>query len=192
MPDLTTPSCTPSGLVGGQIVDAYAGIRERERFLAEDAASTCMLCSLDRISVDTIPEHGGFDNHVEQHHNLWNYLFYVHYLLEVKPAHEYSGIDDHVIRKLTSVDVSLRKSFLPAKDCAALQHAERADANTEALDELMTALARTEEKMDRILTFQAMQTAGTNAGEPLARTRSQPDLLSMSPPGPDVQPSLAP
>jgi hypothetical protein len=93
----------------------------------------------------------------------------------VKPSDQYNGIDDHVVRRLTSVDVSLRKTFLPVKDCAALQHAEHEDANSETLSALMSAVARTEEKLDKILTFQATQSSTVT----MSRTQSQPDLTEL-------------
>ena len=59
----------------------------------EDMVSRCFVCNLDRSDFDR--EGNGWDEHIEEEHNLWQYLFYIVYLRSRK-ADEYSGLEDYV------------------------------------------------------------------------------------------------
>jgi len=62
-----------SGIVQGQIVDAFSEMRAKDDMKKEDEANFCLICSLDRFTLDKVE--GGFRDHVETDHNPWDYLY---------------------------------------------------------------------------------------------------------------------
>ena len=61
----------------------------------------CLLCSLDRFTVDTHPAGVSFESHTNFNngaHSLWNYLYFIHYVTEYKDPDEFTGIESHVVK----------------------------------------------------------------------------------------------
>ena len=52
---------------------------------------------------------GGFENHITEDHNLWNYLFFM-YAVRKKDETEYNGMESYVAAKIESFDIT----FMPA------------------------------------------------------------------------------
>jgi len=165
------------GLVGGQIVDAYAQIRDEDSRLKADLAERCMLCSLDRFTVDTHPAGCSFDAHTDWKkgdHSLWNYLFFLHYVTVYKDPNEYTGIESHVVKVLNSVDKAAKKGFLPLKDCAAFHQKTGEQDTTETLERVLAAMERTEQKVERLAdAVGAMHQQVNTASQPSSRAPSR-------------------
>jgi DNA-directed RNA polymerase subunit L len=52
---------------------------------------------------------GGFESHIEEDHNLWNYLFFM-YAVKKKDETEYNGMESYVAKKIENFDIT----FMPA------------------------------------------------------------------------------
>ena len=42
--------------------------------------NVCFICGFEREFLDKIPGSKGFELHIKETHNMWNYLFYISYL----------------------------------------------------------------------------------------------------------------
>jgi hypothetical protein len=59
-------------IVFGIIIDSFASLRQEKMDREEDMRSKCFVCDLDRPVLDR--QGNGFDVHIEQEHNIWNYV----------------------------------------------------------------------------------------------------------------------
>eukprot|EP00873_Tetraselmis_striata_P023838 jgi/Tetstr1/444102/TSEL_032001.t1 len=87
-----------SNIFTGQIVDAFASIRDDKRLRDQDTNSKCLCCSIDRFVLDQQSERG-FEHHVAEDHNPLHYVYYLHYLRRTEPE-DYRGCDSHVAKLL--------------------------------------------------------------------------------------------
>ena len=63
-----------------------------------DTKNKCYICNIDRYVFDRYAE--GFEYHIEQDHNLWNYLFYILYLKSKDPT-EFTGVESYVFEQVS-------------------------------------------------------------------------------------------
>lgn len=85
---------------------------------------------------------GGFDKHVKEDHNMWNYVYLLVYL-RAKPATEYNGWEQYVQQKVTAEDTS----FLPRNTALVLKEVhDREEAEGRALGAKLDALDATLER----------------------------------------------
>ena len=56
----------------GLIIDAFGELRDQLESVKTDMESKCFICGLGKETLDTVPH--GFDTHVQQEHNLANYM----------------------------------------------------------------------------------------------------------------------
>lgn len=61
-------NCSISGL----IIDAFGELRDQLESVKEDMESNCFICGIGKDYFDKVPH--GFDTHVQQEHNLANYM----------------------------------------------------------------------------------------------------------------------
>jgi hypothetical protein len=94
------------GVIQGQIVDAFASIRDEEDADKEDLLQKCFVCSKERHEFASLS--GGFNNHVEDNHNPWSYLGFL-LALQEKDSIDYTGLESYVQRCFTYNDAR----FLP-------------------------------------------------------------------------------
>lgn len=66
----------PSKLIflisSGLIIDAFGELRDQLESVKEDMESNCFICGIGKDYFDKVPH--GFDTHVQQEHNLANYM----------------------------------------------------------------------------------------------------------------------
>ena len=63
----------------------------------------CFVCGQNIKVLDKIQ--GGFKTHVNQVHNVWNYIFYISYLMDKKET-ELTGFESYVKEKIDEKDIS--------------------------------------------------------------------------------------
>jgi len=107
-----------AGIIQGQIVDAFAEIRQAQTELEEDTQDKCLLCTLDRFTIETNVE--SFSEHTSEEHNPWAYLYFLVTLDEMRDDLE-TGIESFVTGHLSSSDAA----WLPVKTCFDIQNATR-------------------------------------------------------------------
>jgi len=108
-----------AGIVQGQIVDAFAGIRAHKDMQDEDVNAYCLVCSLGRPALDEV---GGFADHVENDHSPWSYLKFCTFVKEtpdlcVQDCLEFhqTGMLSHVQDLMDACD----HHYLPNMTCLA-------------------------------------------------------------------------
>jgi hypothetical protein len=62
-------------IVQGIMLDAFAGLREKNEELTNDKKNTCFICNMPREIMEKKGEK--FKDHTENTHFLWNYVFYI-------------------------------------------------------------------------------------------------------------------
>lgn len=131
-----------SGIVQGQIVDAFAEIRQKEADLEEDTEDKCLVCSMDRFTLEQSV--GTFAEHIDQRHNPWSYLFFCVYLQEL-PDHLEMGLQNFVTEHLDSSSAG----FLPVRQCFDKQKVDSNEKSQEDrnLTAITTATAEAEARI---------------------------------------------
>jgi len=99
-----------SGIIQGQIVDAFAEIRQAAQELEADTDDKCLVCTLDRFTLETSV--GSFHDHTQDNHNPWAYLYFFVQLEELRDDLE-TGLQGFVTSHLEGSDAS----FLPVRRC---------------------------------------------------------------------------
>jgi hypothetical protein len=61
------------------IIDAFSKISRRNALRKETLSLNCLVCGLSRTVFNTSSTLN-FKTHVAVHHNVWNYLYFYHYL----------------------------------------------------------------------------------------------------------------
>lgn len=61
----------------GLIIDAFGELRDQLESVKEDMESNCFICGIGKDYFDKVPH--GFDTHVQQEHNLANYMWVVEF-----------------------------------------------------------------------------------------------------------------
>lgn len=80
-------------IIQGLIIDAFGELRDQLESVKEDMESNCFICTMEKSFFDSVPH--GFDTHVQQEHNLANYMFFLMHLIN-KPDTEYTGQETYV------------------------------------------------------------------------------------------------
>ena len=103
-----------AGIVQGQIVDAYARIREEYAALQADTCERCLVCSLERFTCDR--SCGGFELHITEQHNPLMYLFFFYYLHHT-PSEDQDGMEYYTA---ATIEVD-HEYWIPISTCAAME-----------------------------------------------------------------------
>ncbi|KAG5899237.1 hypothetical protein JTB14_035422 [Gonioctena quinquepunctata] len=80
-------------IIQGLIIDAFGELRDQLESVKEDMESNCFICGIGKDYFDKVPH--GFDTHVQQEHNLANYMFFLMHLIN-KPDTEHTGQETYV------------------------------------------------------------------------------------------------
>lgn len=80
-------------IIQGLIIDAFGELRDQLESVKNEMESNCFICSIEKGFLDAVPH--GFDTHVQQEHNLVNYMFFLMHLIN-KPDTEYTGQETYV------------------------------------------------------------------------------------------------
>lgn len=81
-------------IVFGIILDTFGELREKRDAIEEDQLGKCFICGLEQSAFDRVGS-GGFENHHEFEHHMWDYLFYMHYV-KLKPTDSHNGSEGYV------------------------------------------------------------------------------------------------
>jgi hypothetical protein len=84
-------------IVFGIIVDTFAELREQRQFIEEDQTTKCFICGIADNDFDRVVS-GGFEHHIRYEHNMWHYLFFMHYV-QIKPVEDLNGAE-HYVREM--------------------------------------------------------------------------------------------
>eukprot|EP01050_Picozoa_sp_SAG11_P000466 SAG11_NODE_14_length_26344_cov_14.209411_4_plen_754_part_00 len=87
------------GVLFGIILDNFQSIRDEKETIMREHTNTCFICSQDREKLDR--EGNGFDTHVHDDHNMWEYIKFIVYLLDLDPT-EVNGPEAYVLDKWKS------------------------------------------------------------------------------------------
>ena len=62
-------------LIFGIILNTFNTIRDKKFENKFDQISKCFICDIEKVSLDK--KGSGFDFHVKNEHNMWDYIFYI-------------------------------------------------------------------------------------------------------------------
>ena len=91
-------------IVFGIIIDTFAELRDEKKAIFEDQEDKCFICNMERY-VFFEGDGEGFDAHVANDHNMWNYIYYLIHL-ETKDPTEFTGVESYVKDKSDKEDIS--------------------------------------------------------------------------------------
>ncbi|ORX46527.1 hypothetical protein DM01DRAFT_321913 [Hesseltinella vesiculosa] len=148
----------------GIIFDTFGHLRDERSSVQQDMKNSCFICSIPAVEFQRHAKRG-FDDHVKNDHNIWQYLFFLVHL-KYKDETEYTGPESYVAGCLKESNYS----FFPINRALCLRQNESNDSERlEKLDEmaqtLLTRLTKLESQMDKL-------------SESQSRSRSNSILLS--------------
>lgn len=122
-------------IVFGVIIDTFAELRQEKQEKEDDMNNVCTVCSIERSNFDRFAK--GFDAHVRDDHNMWNYIRLLAFL-RLKPRTELTGVEDRLLRQVLSGDLS----FFPLHQAMAL------NAASEGIDPVLAVHKEDEDNGD--------------------------------------------
>jgi len=145
-----------AGIVQGQIVDSFAGIRAEQDMKADDLAAICLVCSIDRLTLDS---HGGFNKHVEEDHAPWAYLKFCTLVKEVPDMEVMSRVQFHKTGMMKYVHELLVKgdhTWIPKGTCLIIANKPQVDP----FQQLDAGMVETQEHLKQMSATQDSQHEG--------------------------------
>ena len=129
-------------IILGTIIDAFAQMREKNKFRDADKRNKCLICSIERQVLDRA---NGFERHLEEDHNIWHYIYFLVHLKNKDPT-EWNGSESHCASLLQKNDIS----WVPLHRAMSLGAANRtkdsivdvAEAKIKAVSEQMQAIQK--------------------------------------------------
>lgn len=113
----------------------------------------CLVCGISRVRFKDLglpPGDDSFEHHIEEEHSVWNYLFFVHYLLQ-KDEGEYTGLETFVVSELKTG----RYSWLPKASSHTIEKYTRGGLEEESLsDQVVSLTTRLGEMQERMEDFE--------------------------------------
>ena len=154
-----------SGIIQGQIIDAFAEIRAKEDENLKDCRERCLICSMSRYQLEDSDVN--YFEHTTEDHEPWAYVYCLQYLL-LKDPDEYTGIESYIIDRYSKMD----PSFMPVGSCVAVNSNANNTANADGVTSAEGAGAATPltGEMDARLTSLESTIMGLVAGEAQTRT----------------------
>ena len=80
-------------IIFGVIIDTFSALRAEQTTKLNDMMGVCFICALSR---ETLDRNSGFQFHIKEEHNMWQYLYYIVYLRAKDPS-LYTGSDQFVM-----------------------------------------------------------------------------------------------
>ena len=87
----------------GIIVDTFAALREKTYQIEEDKNNTCYICQITRDSA--LNNNINFDRHVNNIHNIWNYVNFLAYL-HINNERNFKSLETFIWGKIPKNDTS--------------------------------------------------------------------------------------
>jgi hypothetical protein len=84
------------GVLFGIILDNFSEIRSTKEEIMDKHTNICFICLIDRNVFDRA---NGFNTHVHDDHNMWTYIYFIVYLLQMDKT-EVNGAEAYVLGKL--------------------------------------------------------------------------------------------
>ena len=131
-------------MIFGIIIDTFGELRGLQASKLHNMRNTCFICGIDRFAFETRgAADSGFERHIKDDHNMWNYLGLMVHVREKQPK-LYNGWEQHVGRKMAKNDAS----FLPRNTAIVLQASEeREGAALQQLDGRVSELVKVVETL---------------------------------------------
>ncbi|XP_065197273.1 inositol 1,4,5-trisphosphate receptor type 1-like isoform X2 [Sycon ciliatum] len=123
-------------LIFGVIIDTFADLRSLKQEKELTLRNTCFICGLDRKSFDN--RDVTFEEHTDQEHRPWNYLYFV-VLLRTKDPTEFTGPESYVANMIEQGDLE----WFPRLKTLSLATTEEADNEPAAYASLNDQLQQT-------------------------------------------------
>ncbi|CAG9572062.1 conserved hypothetical protein [Leishmania major strain Friedlin] len=116
------------GLVGanlflGVIIDSLTQHRTHQQLIQADQEKKCFICGIERNEFDIVRP-GAYSTHVTEEHNMWQYIFFLHYL-STKDANSHTGQEAYVQQLIAQQDLS----FYPIGHSLTLRFRDRGAAD---------------------------------------------------------------
>jgi hypothetical protein len=109
-------------IVFGIIIDTFAELRDQRNAIEKDVKNKCLICNLDRNKFDHTSS--GFHKHITEDHNVWQYLYFIAYLLS-KDNTEYNGVESYCSAQVAAQEIS----WIPQNQALSLRSSEKAEEN---------------------------------------------------------------
>ena len=91
-------------IVFGIIIDTFAELRDEKKSIFEDQEDKCFICNMEKyVFYEGTGE--GFEPHIANDHNMWNYIYYLIHL-ETKDPTEFTGVESYVKDKYEKEDIT--------------------------------------------------------------------------------------
>lgn len=104
-----------SAIISGIIIDTFAEMRSDRKEVLEDLNTSCFVCDIE--VVDFEQANHDFQEHIENEHNMWQYVWLKIYLRDKDPK-EYKGLELHVAPMLLDYNKAAR--CMPIKKARAI------------------------------------------------------------------------
>jgi len=124
-----------AGIVQGYIVDAFSEIRGEQADKELDITTVCLICSLDRQTLD---KYDGFFYHIGNVHSRKDYLYFLQFNHETRYMKVLDSVNDHKTGILAYVSKQIdegKSGFIPVGVSYAMQK-EGAQDDSERLESL--------------------------------------------------------
>lgn len=90
----------------GIIIDTFGELRTKKAEKMADTTQICFICGIDNQTFDRAsPIPRGFQNHIAQDHNMWNYFFYILYIWE-QDKDDDDGLEQYIRRCVEANDIN--------------------------------------------------------------------------------------
>ena len=92
-------------MITGIIIDTFGELRQKnyERYI--DSKSSCFICEKSLEDLEKLYGTDGFNYHINTHHNLWDYLFFIAYLhTKMKTGKQLNTLELYTYRKIENDD----------------------------------------------------------------------------------------
>ncbi|KAL1510122.1 hypothetical protein AB1Y20_006454 [Prymnesium parvum] len=122
-------------VIFGIIIDTFSELRTDSLRMKQDMQNSCFICRVDRFTLDTMGN--GFETHIKQDHNMWNYLNMIVHVRE-KDSMEHNGWEGYIAEMMAQRDLS----FFPRNQAITLtKMKQREQAETLRAQATMTKTA---------------------------------------------------
>ena len=81
-----------TAIVSGIIIDSFAELRVKNQEIRDDIHNTCFVCDIDREDFEQLGLN--FKAHLQNDHNMWDYMFFKLYLEEKDPT-DFTGLETY-------------------------------------------------------------------------------------------------
>ncbi|KAL0092132.1 IP3 receptor [Phycomyces blakesleeanus] len=126
----------------GIIFDTFGHLRDERSSVQQDMKNSCFICSIHAVEFQRHAKKG-FEDHVKNDHNIWQYLFFIVHLKN-KHRTEYTGPESYVAACLKDVNYS----FFPINRALCLRYNEEDD--TERLEKLEELTQKMIDKLGKV------------------------------------------